>query len=165
MVGDGHGDEDALALAAGELVRVISVARRRIGESDRLHGVENFLPDLASRKPALVDADRFGDLFADGHDRIKRRHRLLKDHGDVAAAELAHGFGIEGEKIASVELDAPIDGGCGIEQAQNSESGDGFSGTGFSDETEGFAFGNIERQAPDGRRGAEMDGEIIDAEH
>ena len=31
----------------------------------------------------------FSDLIADGVDRIERRHRLLKDHGDLGAADVA----------------------------------------------------------------------------
>ena len=34
----------------------------------------------------LVHADRFRNLRADAHHGIERRHRLLKNHGDVAAA-------------------------------------------------------------------------------
>jgi hypothetical protein len=40
-VDDGHGDEDALALAAGELVRVIARAAFRLGQGDLAHGVEH----------------------------------------------------------------------------------------------------------------------------
>ncbi len=39
---------------------------------------------------ALVNLQRFAELVADRKDRIERRHRLLKDHGDPAAAEGAH---------------------------------------------------------------------------
>ena len=40
---------------------------------------------------ALVQPNRFGNLLADGKDRVQRRHRLLKDHGQIRAAQLAHG--------------------------------------------------------------------------
>src|SRR5215472_16819382 len=33
--------------------------------------------------------DRLGDLIADGEGGIERGHRLLEDHGDVAASPLA----------------------------------------------------------------------------
>src|SRR6266849_1445340 len=39
--------------------------------------------------PAVL-LERLGDLPADGEYGIKRRHRLLEDHADVAAANLAH---------------------------------------------------------------------------
>jgi len=31
-----------------------------------------------------------GDLVADGHERVQRRHGLLEHHGDLAAAHAAH---------------------------------------------------------------------------
>ena len=72
--------------------------------------------------------------------------------------------GSEPEKVTSIKLDTAVDAGRRIKQTENGERGDRFSGAGFADKTEGLAFGNFERQAADGCRGAEMDGEIIDAE-
>src|SRR5688572_17091846 len=37
-----------------------------------------------------MQAKGLGDLLADCIDRIERRHRVLKDHRDVIAADLAH---------------------------------------------------------------------------
>ena len=37
-----------------------------------------------------VQQDRFDDLVADGVHRAERGHRLLEDHGDLAAADGAH---------------------------------------------------------------------------
>jgi hypothetical protein len=37
-----------------------------------------------------MQTDDFGDLIADGVDRIERRHRLLEDDGDLLAADLLH---------------------------------------------------------------------------
>ena len=38
----------------------------------------------------LVQDDRLGDLVANRVHRRKRGHRLLKDHGDLVAANVAH---------------------------------------------------------------------------
>jgi hypothetical protein len=65
-VDDGHGDEDALALAAGELVRVVAHAALGVGEADLVHGFEHALADLGARRGGMVGADGLGDLFADG---------------------------------------------------------------------------------------------------
>ena len=35
----------------------------------------------------FVSANGFCDLRADAHNGIERGHRLLKDHGDIAAAD------------------------------------------------------------------------------
>ena len=55
-------------------------------------------PEPAPRWPPRAPAwatfwcsdDRLDDLVADGVDRIEAGHRLLEDHGDLAAADLAH---------------------------------------------------------------------------
>jgi hypothetical protein len=44
---------------------------------------------MASRTRA--DADSFGDLRTDAHDRVERGHGFLEDHGDVGAAATTHG--------------------------------------------------------------------------
>ena len=45
----------------------------------------------ASVRPTpLVEPHRLGDLVADREDRVERRHRLLEDHRDLVAADLAH---------------------------------------------------------------------------
>ena len=44
--------------------------------------------------------DGFGNLLTHAHDRIQRRHRLLKDHGDARPAEVAHVVFRELEQIA-----------------------------------------------------------------
>ena len=56
-----------------------------------------------------MQAQRFGNLFADGENGIERRHRILKDHGDVVAAHLAHlGVG-KFEQIFAVEKYLAVD--------------------------------------------------------
>ena len=89
LAGQGDGDHDALAQAAGELMRVRGEALRRPGHPDELQYLDRpvgrfLFGDL------LVDPHRLGDLAADGHRRVQRGHRVLEDHGDVVAANLAH---------------------------------------------------------------------------
>ena len=49
----------------------------------------------ARLRRAAVDADRLGDLVADGVDRVEAGHRLLEHHGDVVAADAAHRLLVE----------------------------------------------------------------------
>src|SRR5215472_14503970 len=42
--------------------------------------------DFRARKSRFVRANRFADLLAHAHDRIERRHWLLKNHGNVTPA-------------------------------------------------------------------------------
>ncbi len=57
-----------------------------------------------------MGADLLGHLPADGHHRIERRHRVLEDHGDVAAAPPAHRLRRLLQQINAVEKDAAAGG-------------------------------------------------------
>ena len=84
--GERHGDHRALALAAGELVRVGPHDLRRVGQADL--GRERHRPGPAlGRGEEAVRLEHLGDLVADAHHRVERRHRLLEHHGDAAAAQ------------------------------------------------------------------------------
>ena len=85
---DRHGDADALALAAGELVRVAGQREARRGQPDALERRGGDRPRLGPAGGA-VDADGLGHLVADRLQRVERGHRLLEDHADVAAANRA----------------------------------------------------------------------------
>src|SRR5207302_787898 len=69
-------DADALALAAGELVRI---ARRDLGA--QADDVEQFGDALFARGGVAeaVDDERLVEDVADGHARIERRVRILED--------------------------------------------------------------------------------------
>ena len=71
-------DADALALAAGELVRI---ARRDLGA--QADDVEQLARRALSRRRGVaeaVDDERLVEDGADGHARIERRVGILKDH-------------------------------------------------------------------------------------
>ena len=55
-----------------------------------------------------VRVHRFLDLEADAQDGIHRRHRVLEDHGDVAAAKLPELFRVHLEHVRGAEHDAPV---------------------------------------------------------
>src|SRR5580658_3238208 len=76
------GERDPLALAAGQLVRVLGqelVGRR---EPDLLHQADDFLPDL--RVPALMKLYRTFEVIAHGVDRVERGERVLEHELDLA---------------------------------------------------------------------------------
>src|SRR5215469_2206036 len=137
-VDDGHGDENALALASGELMGVVAEAALGVGEGDFVEGFEDSVADLFAGEGGAVSSvfvsdDGFGDLLAYGHDGVEGGHGLLEDHGDIAAAVAAHGFFGEGQERGSGEGDVAGSGGGGREQAEDGEGGGGFSGAGFAD--------------------------------
>ena len=89
-VDEGHGDEDALTLAAGELVGVVVEAA--LGEGNLLHcGYDPCFEGVAWLF-RVVGQIGFGDLGADLHDWVEGGHGFLEDHGDGAASVVAHLF-------------------------------------------------------------------------
>ena len=55
----------------------------------------------------LVDADGLGDLAPDRPRGVQRCHRVLEDHPDVVAADLAHVRLAQGDQVAAVQPDGP----------------------------------------------------------
>ena len=55
---------------------------RRLGDAGVGQQADRLL-HRSSRGQAHLQLQHFGDLVADGQQRVQRRHRLLKDHGNV----------------------------------------------------------------------------------
>jgi len=83
-----HRADDALAHAARHLMRILADARGGRGDADGFQERGGPLPRTASGH-ALVHAQRLGHLVADREQGVQRRHRILEDHGDLLAADLA----------------------------------------------------------------------------
>ena len=98
------GDADALALAAGEFVRV--AARRSAGSRptrcSRLATSSSFCRALGD----AVDFDRLADDVADGHARVQAADRVLEDdlHLPAEAAQL---FAVVGEEVLALVAHLP----------------------------------------------------------
>ena len=82
-----HRDHRALPLAAGKLVRIAARAALGLFDADAAHRVDGAASRASSRFSRFVQLQRLGDLVADREHRVERRHRLLKDDRDVAAAQ------------------------------------------------------------------------------
>ena len=168
-IDESHGDEDALALSAGELMGVVGVAHGGVGDLDGLERGDGVVAGFAACGGRRVCGVGFGDLAADGHDGIERGHRLLKDHGDLAATDPAQGCRslqeqIESGAFAGIPEDLAFDAGCGVEEAWDGESGGAFAGAGLADEAEDLAFVEGKAYAANGFRVAEANGEVADVE-
>ena len=102
-----------------------------------------------------MNEQRLHHLLADRQDRVERGHRLLEDHRDVAAADLAHLFRRERQQIAAVERDAALRHPPGLgEQAHDGERGDRLAAAGLADEGDDLAAINRIGDAVDGPNGA-----------
>ena len=82
----GHGDDDPLLLAAGELVRVAPEHALRIGQVDLGQHPERSRAGLGPAD-AAVDHRRLHELAAHRHHRVEARRRILVDHRDPAATD------------------------------------------------------------------------------
>ena len=87
--GERHGDHHPLTHAAGELVRIARKHLFRLGNTHLIEHLFRRAQRLFAPQP-LVQAQGFGNLLADGKNRIQRGHRLLKNHGQIRAAHPAH---------------------------------------------------------------------------
>ena len=85
VVGERHGDHHALALTAGQLVRIVEKACLGVADAHLGHQVD----DAAACRLALevlVQFEDLADLPLHRVQRVERGHRLLEHHGDVIAA-------------------------------------------------------------------------------
>ena len=111
LVGDDHrrvqdegaGDDDALALAAGQLVRVaqeVPLRRPQPGPRQRLG---DLLPLVARH---LVHPQALGHRLVDGVPRVQRAGRVLQDQLDLAAVGLERAGGVAQRLAAEAHLAA-----------------------------------------------------------
>jgi len=158
---DGHGDDDALALAARQAVRIAAGDAPWVTVADP---AQEFV-DLRVRHRLVVDPEHFADLLVHPHHRVERRQRLLEDEADLAAAHRAHRRLVEPRQRAALEPDlAARDGQAGRQQPRYGARGDGLAGAGFADEAQRLAGTDVERHALDQRHAADADAQRLDAE-
>ena len=104
-----HGDDDALLLAAGDLVRIGAHDALRDRAGARCASIcARALERLLLRDAVMVDR-HLGELLADGHRRVQRGHRLLIDHGDLRAADPPQLLLAHGAHVAALEQDLAAD--------------------------------------------------------
>jgi hypothetical protein len=94
-----------LAHAAGELVRVRPGGAPRVGDADPGQQVEHPLAGLGLGH--VVRGHRLHDLLADAHQRVQRGHRILIDHRDLVAADLAQLPFVQPGQLPAGEPDVP----------------------------------------------------------
>ena len=89
LAGERERDHDALAHAARQLERIGVVALLRIGDAHPAQRIDRLLLDVGGHRLHVLEQDVL-DLLADLADRIERGARVLEDHRDLAAAQIAH---------------------------------------------------------------------------
>ena len=142
-------DHDPLALAAGELMRIDVDQAVRLGQAHGLHHLEHA---LAPRSVVLigVDGEHLGDLVADTHHRIERRHRLLEDHRHAVAAHPPQLARRLRQEIVALEQDTAGHGReLARQQAHDGVRGDRLARSGLADDADDLAGLNRERDLLD----------------
>jgi hypothetical protein len=143
-------DRHALPHAARELMRVGREPLLRRGNPDHTERVARTRHRLPEAR-LLVREHRLHHLGSDAEHRVQRHHRILKDHRDLAAAQLPHLVRGQADKIPALEQDAPTNHPPRrIDETEDREAGDRFSRSGFADEPEDFATSDFEADAIDG---------------
>ena len=162
-------DADALALPAGELVRIVV---------DVLGAQADAAEDVGDARAAFlrvadaVHAQRLADDVAGGHARIERGERVLEDdlHLPPVGAQLRLA---EMRDVGAVDRDAA---GGRLDQPQDRAADRGLAAAGFADQRERLAGADFQRHAVDrvdvaGRAAQqalldrEMLLEVLDLEH
>ena len=139
VAGNRHGDYHPLAHAARQLVR--KRVQPAFGRRDFHHFHQLHRPCLqrAAAQP-LVQPEHFHDLEAHRIARVQAGHRILEDHGDVAADNAPPRPLADGQQVLAVKLHAVgLDVAVAVQQAHQRHHGDRLAGTGFTDDADDLA--------------------------
>ena len=166
--GQRDGDGDALAHAAGELVRVLVEAPLGLGDADGVEELERLLVRLVLGDVEVV-AEGLGDLPADLHHRVERGHRVLEDHRHLGAPDGSQLVLRCADELLALVGDRPgADDVLGGEQAHDRAGQHGLARAGLADDAERLAALEAEGDTVDGlddaRLGVEVRPEVVDDE-
>ena len=166
--GERERDHHALALAAGELVRVGAGDARR--QPDRAEQLGDARLDVARLGARLVQADRGGDLALDALHRVERVHRALEDERDVAPAHQLHaalGPAVDVDRLLlarRAQRDRPLLHQRGRQQPHQRQRRRALAAARLAREPERLARRERQVDAVDDRVAAVADGEAGDVE-
>ncbi len=168
VVDDRHGDHRPLAHAAGELVWVAVEAGAGLGDADEVEHLDGAL--LGHRhRDLVVSANGLGELVADGVHRVQRRHRILEDHGDALAPDVASDLVAKADQLLAVEPGRAGDPRRLRQQPEQRHRRHRLARSGLADDAEDLALVQVEADAAHGLDetviGREPDGEVLDDEH
>ena len=131
VVGDGHGDDDALTHTTGELVREGLGTHLGVGDAHHVEQFDGTIPGARLAESGVMHLQRLDELVTDRVHRRERRQRILEDHGDLGASHVGHPFVTAAEQLGTVQFDGSLDLGVVVEQPHDRHRGDGFSGAGL----------------------------------
>ena len=169
LAGERHGDHHPLALPARELVRE---GLEALGGLSQRHHLQQLLraDERAALGEAPVQRQHLGNLAADGVERIEGGHRLLEDHRDPVAANLAQPACRGADHVGAVDLDgaARMRGDRIGQELEDRERRYRLARAALAHQRHGLAPLDVEGDAGDGAHGLdgarEFDPEVADAD-
>ena len=150
-------------------MRVVLDPAGRLGDADKLQELDRALDGSAVRQTE-VDLEALGHEPFDAEHRVQAGDRVLEDHRDVLATDVAHLALGHRDKVAAEELDGAADGGVAhhAREPEDGVRGDTLAAAGLTDEAHELAGGDREAHLVHGVHDAlvrrEVDGEIGQAQ-
>ena len=109
--------------------------------------VQGDIPGRPGADPAMR-LERFHHLGANGQHRVQGHHRVLENHGDAVAANLAQFPLAHGGQVLTLEQDLASGNVAGPgDQVENGESRYGFTRAGFPHQPQALALVEAETDA------------------
>ncbi len=148
LVGHRDRDDDALAHAAGELVRIAVRTVACVRDTDEFEQVD--CPGLGglAGDVLVVLAHGLGDLVTDLVDRIQGCHRILEDHRDALAADLTELLVAQVQHLLAAELHRAGDPGALRQQTHDRQRCHRLTGARLAHDPEDLAGANRVAHAP-----------------
>ena len=149
------GDHHALPQAAAELERVFIDTALRLRDADIPQQLDGAGAGGGARQASMLAHD-LRDLVADGVVHAERRHRLLEDQSDPAAAHRAHLAAMRVERreverllpVTAAQPDVPGHDAPGpVDDAQDGARGDALATAALTDDAERAAAVHVEADA------------------
>src|SRR5690606_28195558 len=109
LAGDRYRAHHALLHAAADLVRIVLDPALGGGHPHVLEARDRPPYERLAVLAGVLIADRLDQLIADGEDGIERSLRILQDHRDAPAADLAHLLLALPEQLLTLEPDRSLD--------------------------------------------------------
>ena len=136
----GHRDHRSLLHSSAKLMRVIEHALLGVDNADCGQAANDLGVDILNFR--AVQLNCFGDLAADGIDRVERRGRFLKDVGDTSATDGAKVFYVHLENMFAAKNDIAVENLRRRlrQQAGQREGGDALATSAFADNRQGGSF-------------------------
>ena len=148
-----HGDAYSLAHATGKLVRVLVEPRDRVRDADETEHVGGAALLFGVRRVEPVeDVDHLG---ADGDDRIEGGHRVLENHRDLLAAQVAQFVIGHAQNVGTLERHgAAVDDSVGGQEPQQRVDKRRLAAAGFADDADNLVLGHRQVDVAQGPHGA-----------